>query len=315
LGTFILRRVAQAVIAIILATFVVYVGLVELGDPFMNKGEKILPPETQAALRAKFGWDKPFLLRYLIYLKNLASGELGIDYDQRRPVADLLAVTAPNTLRLALLAMTVIVLIGLLAGGLAAVFRTPFVDVLFGVTTVLMLCIPLFVIASFLRLHLAGLHLFGVEIFPRTTPAFMTDVPWYKQILLPAIALGIGDSAFITRLLRTSMLEVIASDYVRTARAKGLSRLAVMRKHVLRNALIPVVQYSGIAIGVLMGGAVIAESIFAYNGVGNLFVGALHTNNNPIIVAVAVYSLITFITLSAIVDVLTAYLDPRIRLN
>jgi ABC-type dipeptide/oligopeptide/nickel transport system permease component len=312
---FILRRLAQAVAAIILTTFLVYVGMIQLGDPFNTLGEKTLPPETQAALRAKFGWDKPFLIRYLIYLKNLASGELGIDYQKRAPVATLLAHTAPNTLRLAVLAMGLVVLISITAGLLSAQLRTPFVDVLFAVTTTLMFCIPLFVVAAFLRVHLAGFSLFGVELFPPPVPRYMQDVPWFKQVLLPAITMAIGESALITRLMRGSMLEIMDSDYVRTARAKGLSRFTIMRKHVLRNALIPVVQYCGITIGVLMGGAVIVESIFSYDGVGNLFVGALHTNNNPIIVAVAVYSLITFVTLSAIVDMFTAYLDPRIRLH
>ncbi len=315
MGLFILRRLAQAVAAIILTTFVVYGGMIQLGDPFKNLGEKTLPPETQEALRAKFGWDKPFIVRYLIYLKNLATGELGIDYQARRPVADLLAHTAPNTLRLALLSMALVVLISVSAGVLSAFVRTPFVDVMFALTTTLMFCIPLFVIAVYLRIHLSGLSVFGVELFPPLVSRFMVDVPWYKQIVLPAITMAIGESALITRLMRGSMLEIMDSDYVRTARAKGLSRFTVLRKHVLRNALIPVVQYTGITIGVLMGGAVIAESVFNYDGVGNLFVGALHTNNNPIIVAVAVYSLITFITLSALVDMLTAYLDPRIRLT
>ena len=314
MGLFILRRATQAVGAIVLTTFLIYVGMQRMGDPFKFFGERTLPPETVAALHAKFGWDKPLIVRYLIYLKNLATGELGIDYQKRVPVGVLLAHTAPNTLRLAVLAMALVILISTTAGVVSAQLRTPFVDVMFAVTTTLMYCIPLFVIASYLRVHLAGFSVFGFELFPPPVPRYMQEVPWIKQVVLPAVTLAIGESALITRLMRASMLEIMDSDYVRTARAKGLSKFQVMRKHVLRNALIPVVQYCGITIGVLMGGAIIVEAIFAYDGVGSLFVGALYSNNYPIIAAVAVYSLITFIALSAVVDMVTAYLDPRIRL-
>jgi oligopeptide transport system permease protein len=314
-ATFIARRAAQAVLAIILTTFVVYVGLIQLGDPFSDKYEKTVPAATQAALRAKFGMDKPFLLRYLIYLKNLATGDLGVDFNQRRPVTGLMLETAPNTLRLAMTAIVIVILIGVLAGVLAAVLRTPFLDLLVAVVTVLAISIPVFVTGVLLRVHLSGLHLFGVEMFPVIPHTFVVEVPWYKEVLLPAIPMAIHEAAFITRLMQSSMLEVLQADYIRTARAKGLSWFTVIRKHAVRNALLPVVNYAGISLGVLMGGAIIVEAIFQFNGIGNLFVRALQTNNNPVIVGVAVYSLITFIVLSALADMLSAYLDPRIRLD
>ena len=315
MATFIARRAAQAVLAIILTTFVVYVGLIQLGDPFSDKYEKTVPAATQAALRAKFGMDKPFLLRYLIYLKNLATGDLGVDFNQRRPVTGLMLETAPNTLRLAMTAIVIVILIGVLAGVLAAVLRTPFLDLLVAVVTVLAISIPDFVTGVLLRVHLSGLHLFGVEMFPVIPHTFVVEVPWYKEVLLPAIPMAIHEAAFITRLMQSSMLEVLQADYIRTACAKGLSWFTVIRKHAVRNALLPVVNYAGISLGVLMGGAIIVEAIFQFNGIGNLFVRALQTNNNPVIVGVAVYSLITFIVLSALADMLSAYLDPRIRLD
>jgi ABC-type dipeptide/oligopeptide/nickel transport system permease component len=312
---FIARRAVHAVIAIILSTFLIYVGLIQLGDPFSDKYEKTVRPEVRAALNAKFGMDKPFLLRYLIYLKNLATGDLGIDFNKRRPVTELMMEAAPNTLRLALVAIGIVILIGVTCGVLAAVFRSPFVNVLTAVVVVLAVSIPSFVIGVLLRVHVSGLHLFGIDIFPLIPRPFGVEVPWYKDVLLPAITLAVHEAAVIARLMQTSTLDVLEADYIRTARAKGLSWFRVVRKHVVRNALLPVVNYAGISLGVLMGGALIIESIFQYNGIGRLFVRALATNNNPVIVGVAVYSLITFIVLSALADVLSAYLDPRIRLH
>jgi oligopeptide transport system permease protein len=312
---FVARRGLHAVLAIVISTFVVYVGLIQLGDPFSDKYEKTVRPEVRAALSAKFGMDKPFFERYLIYLKNLATGDLGIDFDKRRPVSELMAEAAPNTLRLALVAITIVALIGITSGVLAAVFRSPFVDAFTAVVVVVAVSIPPFVIGVLLRGHLSGLNLFGAEIFPVIPHPFMVDVPWYKEVLLPAVTLAVHEAAFFARLMQTSTLEVLQADYIRTARAKGLSWFTVVRKHVVRNALLPVVNYAGISLGVLMGGALIIETIFQFNGIGRLFVRALGANNNPIIVAVAVYSLITFIVLSAVTDMLSAYLDPRIRLS
>jgi oligopeptide transport system permease protein len=312
---FIARRLVQAVTAIIFTTFVVYVGLIQLGDPFSEKYEKTVPAATREALQAKFGMDKPFFVRYLIYLRNLATGDLGVDFNQRRPVSTLMLETAPRTLRLALTAIVIVILVGVLAGVLAAVLRSPVVDVLTAIVTVLALSIPVFVTGVLLRTHLSGLHLFGIEIFPLIPHPFFVEVPWYKEVLLPAIPLATHETAFITRLMQTSMLEVLQADYIRTARGKGLSWFTVIRKHAVRNALLPVVNYAGISLGVLMGGALIVESIFQYDGVGRLFVRALLSNNNPVIVAVSVYSLVTFIVLSAVADMVGAYLDPRIRLD
>ena len=313
--TFIARRFVQALIAIIISTFVIYIGLIQLGDPFSDKYEKTVRPEVRAALYAKFGMDKPFFVRYLIYLKNLATGDFGIDFDRRRPVSELMMETAPNTLRLALVAITIVALIGITAGVLAAVFRSPFVDAFTAIVVVLAVSIPAFVIGVLLRGHVTGLHLFGTEIFPTIPHPFQVEVPWYKEVLLPAVTLAVHEAAFFARLMQTSTLEVLQADYIRTARAKGLSWSRVIRKHVVRNALLPVVNYAGISLGVLMGGALVIESIFQFNGIGRLFVRALAGNNNPVIVAVAVYSLITFIVLSAVTDMLSAYLDPRIRLT
>jgi ABC-type dipeptide/oligopeptide/nickel transport system permease component len=139
--------------------------------------------------------------------------------------------------------------------------------------------------------------------------------PWYTEVLLPAITLAIVDAAFIARLMRGSMLEVLRMDYIRTARAKGLGERTVILKHAFRNSIIPVVTYVGISIGVLLGGAIITETLFTYNGVGFLLYKSILQNNNPVIMAIVTFAVLVYVFLSMIVDILYAYLDPRIRLS
>lgn len=309
------RRFAQAVLVILVVTFVTYAGLFYFGDPFKSTpDEKMLPPGTQAMLRAKFGMDKPFLLRYLIYLKNLVTGEFGVDFEQRRPVAQLMAEVAPRTAALALLAVLISMVVGVGIGVLSAVRRDSMLDATATTATIVMLCLPLFVVALLLRYGLTGTHLFGFEPFPALPHRFGVEVPWYREVLLPALTLAVADIAFVSRLMRASMLDVLGTDYLRTARAKGLSERRVVLRHGVRNAIIPVLNHAGIAVGALMGGAVIVETVFQYKGIGYLFIKALGDANRPIVMAVALLGTIAFVLIVAIVDVLSAYLDPRIRL-
>jgi len=151
--------------------------------------------------------------------------------------------------------------------------------------------------------------------FPTVPRSFTVQVPWYQEVLLPAITLAAIDAAFIARLMRGSLLEVLRADYVRTARAKGLSERAVIGRHAMRNAMIPVVTYAGVSLGVLFGGAVITETIFQYNGVGYLLSRAIANSNAPVLIAVVVFGVVAFVFLSLLVDILYAVLDPRIRLS
>ena len=309
------RRFAQAVLVVFVSTFVMYIGIFQLGDPFETIGEKMIPPDHQAMLRSSFGLDKPFYLQYLIYLKNLFTGELGIDFDQRRPVWDLLAAVAPNSVRLAILVIAINVVIGVLAGVVAAVWKDTFWDTLVTVSTILMLCLPLFALGVTLRHSLSGLDVFGVELFPTIPHSYLVEVPWYKEVLLPALTLAVLDIAFIARLMRASMIEVLHADYLNTARGKGLTERRVVLRHGVRNALIPVVNHVGIHFGALLGGTLIVETIFQYRGLGYLFIRSLDSSNSPVILAIAVYAVIAFVVVSALGDVLCAYLDPRIRLH
>jgi oligopeptide transport system permease protein len=310
MGKFILRRSAQAILVVFVASLIIFLATFALGDPFSSTGDKVVPPEIAAINRAKFGLDQPVVVQFLTYIGNFVTGDFGIDFNQRRPVSELLAATIPNTVRLAIVAIIIDVLIGVAAGVIAAVKRYSFWDVLVTITTTLLLGVPTLVIGILLVANLSG-----IGPFPSVPRSFTVAVPWYQEVLLPAFTLAIVDAAFIARLMRGSMLEVLRADYIRTARAKGLTERTVIGKHAMRNSLIPVVTYIGISLGVLFGGAIITETVFQYNGVGYLLSQAIVQNNAPVIIAVVVFSVVTFVVLSVIVDILYAYLDPRIRLN
>lgn len=307
---FIIRRLVQAILVIAVATAVIFICLIAIGDPFSSSGEKTVPPDIQAALRAKFGLDKSLPMQYLTYLGNLFTFDLGIDFEQRRQVSEMLGNAVPATARLALVAIIIDIVIGIVAGIIAAVWRYSFWDVLTTIVTTLAIGLPTFVIGVALR---AGFS--GEWIFPNVPRSFTAEVPWYQEVLLPAVTLAIVDAAFIARLMRGSMLEVLRADYIRTARAKGLSERKVIGKHALRNSVIPVTTYIGVSLGVLLGGTIVTETVFQYNGVGYLLYGAINDNNNPVIMAIIVFGVIAYVVLSTIVDILYAYLDPRIRLT
>jgi len=310
MGKFVIRRLAQAVLVLIAATLLLFIGLFVLGDPFASTGDKTVPPETQAILRERFGMDKSLPMQYLTYLGNLFTGDLGVDFNQRRNVSEMIAQALPATARLALVAIVLDVLIGVVAGIIAAVFRYSFWDVLVTVLTTLAIGIPTFVIGVWLRQTVSGWW-----IFPGVPRSFTEVVPWWQEVLLPAITLAIVDAAFIARLMHGSMLEVLRTDYIRTARAKGLGERTVILKHAFRNSIIPVVTYVGISIGILLGGALITETLFQYHGVGFLLVKSIGQNNNPVIMALVTFAVLIYVFLSMIVDILYAYLDPRIRLS
>jgi ABC-type dipeptide/oligopeptide/nickel transport system permease component len=310
MGKFIVRRFGQAILVVLATTLLVYVATFALGDPFASTGDRQVPPEIAAANRALFGLDKPLWQQYLNYLGNIVTGDLGIDYDQKRPVAEMIGAALPATVRLALVAIVIDIIIGVTVGIIAAVKRYSFADVLVTVVSTIAIGLPTFVIGIVLLAYLAG-----VGPFPVVPRSFATEVPWYQEVLLPAFTLAIVDAAFVARLMRGSMLEVLRADYIRTARAKGLSERSVIGRHALRNSIIPVVTYLGVSLGVLMGGALITETIFQYNGVGYLLFRSIAGNNVPVIAAIVIFSVIAFVVLSLIVDILYAYLDPRIRLN
>lgn len=313
MGRFLVRRAAHAILVLLVTTFGALVAVTEWGDPFRMIGPRVQTPEARAMLNETFGLDKPLFVRYLVYVGNLFTGDLGIDYERRRPVFDLLATAAPNTLRLALTALLIQFVVGVALGIVAARLRHSFTDLVITFFAVTITSLPLFVLGVWLRDAFSGRSVFGWEAFPVIPRSIGIETTWLQELILPAIALGVSALAFTVLLARGAMLEVLDADYIRTARAKGLTERKVVFKHAARNALIPVAELSAVQLGALMGGTIMVEAIFQYHGLGYLFVRSMNENNHPVMLAVTVYSVALFVIVLMLADILTAWLDPRIR--
>ena len=307
MGRYVVRRLLQMILVLFGASLILFVSLFILpGDPIGTAaGERSRDPAVRAVLEKRYGLDKPIPVQYVRYVGRVLRGDLGESFRQRRPVRGYLWDRFGATAQLALAAIAFEILIGISAGMIAAVFRYSFWDVLVTLTTTLAIGIPTYVGGSILQ----GIFAQKFHWFPRSGRGGLSS------IILPAFTLASVDAALVARLMRGTMLEVLRADYVRTAMAKGLSRRTVILKHVLRNSVIPVVTYLGIAFGGLMGGALITEAIFNWPGIGLALATAISTQDNPIIIAVVTYGVGAFVIVNLIVDLTYAYLDPRIRLE
>ncbi|MFC4853188.1 ABC transporter permease [Actinophytocola glycyrrhizae] len=314
MGKFLVHRMAHALLVILVTTFGALVAVTELGDPFRMIGPRVQTPEARAMLNETFGLDEPLFVRYLVYVGNLFSGDLGIDFERRRPVFDLLATAAPNTFRLAATALLIQFVVGVTLGIVAARRRHSFADLVITFAAVTITSLPLFVLGVWLRDAFSGRSVLGWTAFPLIPRSLGIETTWLQELILPALALGVGALAFTVLLARGSMIEVMDADYIRTARAKGLTERKVVFKHAARNALIPVAELSAVQLGALMGGTIMVEAIFQYPGLGYLFVRSMGENNHPVMLAVTVYSVALFVVVLMLADILTAWLDPRIRI-
>jgi len=307
-GKFIIRRLLQMILVLLGASLILFGALfVVPGDPVGSIGEKARDPAVIAQLRVKYGLDKPLPEQYVRYVSRVVlHGDLGQDYVQGRSVNEVLGPKLVNTAKLASAAIVLDVLIGLFAGVISAVFRYSFWDVLVTVTTTLAIGFPTFVIGLILQ-NIFALKLDILPLFGQNAGL--------RSFVLPAFTLAIVDAALVARLMRGTMLEVLRADYIRTATAKGLAPATVVLKHALRNSIIPVVTYLGISLGTLLGGALITEVIFNWDGIGSALIKAIQVQNQPIIVGVVTYGVAIFVLLNLLVDILYAFLDPRIRLE
>ena len=274
------------------------------GDPITEMIEEIQPgPEIEQMLREQYGLDKPLHVQYFRYVWGVARGDLGRSITTRAPVLDEIILRFPSTVQLALAGMGVALGIGLVFGILAAVTRVPgagfsiMVGALFGIS------MPNFWLGLMLILF------FGVQLgwFP------VLGGSGIRSLVLPAITLGVSSGAVLARLTRSSMLEVVRQDYIRTARSKGLREQVVIYRHALRNALIPIVTVSGIQFGNLLGGTVIIESVFARAGVGRVAIDAIQQRDIPLVLGVVIFFAVIYVITNLLVDISYGFLDPRIR--
>ena len=303
MGKYVIRRLLQMIPVIIGVTFIIYVSVYALGDPTLGRcGERACPPGYIAKFRADYNLDKPLIVQYLLYMGNLIQGDLGINFYGNR-VIDELAARWPTTLRLGIMALVIETVIGISAGVLAGIRRGRFIDNLVTVSTLFLISIPIFVIGSVAQL------VFGVRLgwFPVTA----TQGTFY-QLIMPAFVLASASLAYIARLMRANLSENLRADYVRTAKAKGLTNRRTVGVHTLRNSLIPVITYIGIDIGALMGGAIVTERIFNINGIGNFLYRSIGQKDGASVVGTITCLVLIYLFVNLLVDILYGFLDPRI---
>jgi len=273
------------------------------GDPAQLMAGQAATAEVVRQIRESLGLDRSLPIQYAIFIGNLLKGDLGRSLFNSAPVVEELAQRFPRTVRLALASMFVASLIGIPAGILSATRHLSWLDSLVMIIALAGVSMPVF----WLGLNL--ILIFAVRL--HWLPAIGHET--WLHLILPSVTLGAASAAIIARMTRSSMLEVLRQDYVRTARAKGLAEPSVVRRHALRNALIPVITVVGLQLGTLLSGAVLTESVFAWPGVGRLLVDAVLARDYPVIQGAVLLISTTFVALNVLVDMVYAVLDPRIR--
>lgn len=305
MGRYVIRRLLQMIPVFLGATLLIFLMVNVMGDPVAGLcGERRCDPSTAARLRKEFGLDKPVWQQYLTYMGNVLTGDFGTAFNGQ-PVTELMAEAFPVTIRLTLVAVVFEIVIGISLGVVTGLRRGRPVDTGALLLTLVVISVPTFVTGLLLQLLLG--YQWGV-----IDPSVSTEAR-FDELIVPGLVLASVSLAYVTRLTRTSIAENSRADYVRTAKAKGLPRSRVIRKHLLRNSLIPVVTFIGTDVGALMGGAIVTERIFNIHGVGyQLYQGILRQNTQTVVGFVSVL-VIVFLVANLLVDLLYAVLDPRIR--
>lgn len=301
--TYALRRILQMIPVIIGTTFIIYALVFALGDPTVGRcGERPCPPAYVEAFKAEYNLDKPLVVQYVLYLGKLLQGDLGTNFYGNSVLQELIE-RYPVTIKLTAMAITVEIVLGITAGVLAGIRKGKFIDNLVMVSTLVVISIPVFVIGSLAQL------VFGIRLgwFPVTA----TQGTFY-QLIMPAFVLGATSVAYVARLTRTSLIENLRADYVRTAKAKGLTRNRVVGVHTFRNSLIAVVTFIGLDVGALMGGAIITERIFNINGIGNFVWRSINQKDATSVVGTITVLVVIYLLVNLFVDLLYGVLDPRI---
>lgn len=302
--TYFVRRILVAIPSIFGVIVIVFL-MVRLapGDPALMLAGEFATAEMLQLTRERLGLDQPWHIQFGIFVANLVQGDLGLSTRTRSPVSQELLHFYPATLELALGAIIVALLIGIPAGLIAAVRPNTIVDYFVTLGALIGVSMPVF------WFGLLAILFFSVQLgwFPVAGRGTLL------HLVLPAISLGAGSAAIIARMTRSTMLEVLSQDYVRTAKAKGLVQRVVINKHAFRNALIPVVTITGLQLGTLMAGAVLTETVFTWPGIGSLLVTSILARDYPVVQGAVLLIAISFILINLLVDMLYGAIDPRIR--
>jgi peptide/nickel transport system permease protein len=316
MATFISRRLIHALVVVIIVSLMVFISIRLLpGDPillFLSEGQvEALTEEQIQAARAQFGLDKSMITQYFEWVFNLFHGNFGMSIFYQQKVSDLIVSRIPITFHISILAFVSSGILGLVAGVVAGLRRGKPVDTMVTTLSVMGICIPAFWLAILL-IYFFGLRLSWLPIYGYTSPFedFWLNT---KQLVLPVFCMGIHGLAGEARQTRSSILEVVRQDYIRTAWSKGLSERLVVIRHVLKNGLIPVVTLKGMGLGHILGGSVIIETIFNIPGMGRLSVSALQSHDYQVVQACVLLAAVTVVLSNLLVDITYGWLDPRVR--
>jgi peptide/nickel transport system permease protein len=303
---YVIRRIFLSLLLAVVLVAIVFFMLRTIvpGDPIQLLAGDHATPEMIENLRHNQGLDKPIMVQFFIFLKNALKGDLGISIFTRLPVTDRIISAYPVTIRLTFYSFIFSITLGVIIGVITSYFHDTWLDNVMRVTTVTFASVPTFWLGLMLIL------VFAVWLGVLPVQGNMKSL---QGLLLPAISLGAGSAASLARLVRASMLEVLNSEYIRTARAKGVVETWVVAKHALRNALIPIITVAGFQIGGLLGGAVITEAIFGLAGMGTLVIHGIVNRDYPVIQGTVLFIAFTYLFVNLFVDVMYAYVDPRIR--
>ena len=318
---FILRRLAQAVIVMLAVAFIAFMLFQYVGDPVTNLLGQDATPEQRAQLRADLGLDKPFPVQFARFVENAAQGEFGLSLRQGRKVSSLIAERFPATVELALSAAVIALVVGIPMGVYAAIRRGTFWSQVMMTISLLGVSLPTFLIGILLILVFAvmlkWLPSFGrgdVVSLGGWTTGFFT-VEGLRHLILPSITLAVFQLTLIMRLVRSEMLEVLRTDYIRFARARGLNNRAVYFGHALKNTLVPVITITGLQLGSLIAFAIITETVFQWPGMGLLFIQAVTFADIPVMAAYLCVIALIFVVINLVVDLLYFAVDPRLRVE
>jgi ABC-type dipeptide/oligopeptide/nickel transport system permease component len=305
-----LGRLIQGVITVWFIATATFVAMHAVpGNPLSDA--KAMNPEIRANLEAKYGLDKPLGEQYLVYMGNLAQGDLGISFTQRnRSVNDIIRDHFPVSATLGILSILFAALGGILFGALTALYRNKWPDTVIMLLVILGISVPSFVFAALGQLGLVNLNvLLGISLLP------VAGWGTVSHMILPSLVLGLGTMAYLTRLMRSSMLEIVNADFIRTAKAKGLPATRIFTHHQLRNAILPVITVLGPGIAAITTGSFVVELVFAIPGLGRYFVQAVQQLDYTVIMGTTVFFGAFLVLMVILVDLLYGLIDPRVRLS
>jgi peptide/nickel transport system permease protein len=320
LGGFALRRLGSAVPTVFMVLLLGFVATrLAPGDPVLMMAGDHAPPELLAELRTRFGLDRPLPEQFLLYLLGIAAGDLGFSFAQQQPVIELVAERMPATLLLIGASIVLALVFGVALALLAVAFLNRVPDTLLSALSMIGYSVPVFWLAQLLIFVFAvKLDLFptgGMHNFRAPSEGIERLLDLLHHLALPALNLGLIYTALIARLTRAEMAEILTQDHVLTARSKGLSATAVLFRHVLRNALGPLLTMTGVLVGTLFAGAIFTETVFSWPGLGRLLYDALFARDYPVIVAMFLLTSLALVATNAVVDILYSVVDPRIRVR